>query len=358
MRPHAIFFCLPLLLPACTDGFVYFPVDEGGQHREAQAEDIDIIRLTPENIASFTRPAAGHVATSMPKGGRWNYLVGPGDILDIIVFDHPELTLPAGPQRAAKDSGFRVQADGTFYYPFIGQVQAEGRPLEAIREEVTRRLAEYVPEPQLEVRVAAFNSQSVVVSGEVKMPQRLEMTTSPRSLVEAISEAGGFTENADMRRVRVQRGNRFYDVDVEGYLSAGLAGNNPMLRSGDVVSVLRKTAREAYLMGEIVTPGPVDLSLDTVSLTQALAKQGGVRATRSDARGVFVFRNIRGRMTVFQLETSSPTGLLLGTRFVLEPGDVVYVTRNPLQRWNDTISKLLPTVQATNLTAATDNALN
>ena len=189
------------------------------------------------------------------------------------------------------------------------------------------------------------------------MPQRLEMTTSPRTLLEAISEAGGFTEDADMRRVRVQRGNQFYDVDVEGYLSAGMTANNPMLRSGDVVSVLRKRAQEAYLMGEISEAGPVDLSLDTVSLTQALALQKGVRSTRSDARGVFVFRNVRGRMTVFQLETSSPTGLLLGTRFVLEPGDVVYVTRNPLQRWNDTISKLLPTVQATNVVAATDGAL-
>ncbi|KFI27074.1 polysaccharide export protein Wza [Haematobacter missouriensis] len=357
MRQHAIFFCLPLILTACTDGFVYFPVDESGQQRAAQEENVDIIRLTAENIGSFTQPAKGHVATSMPRGGRWNYLVGPGDILDIIVFDHPELTLPAGPQRAAKDSGFRVQADGSFFYPFIGQVRAEGRPLEQIREEVTRRLAEYVPEPQLEVRVAAFNSQSVVVSGEVKMPQRLEMTTSPRTLLEAISEAGGFTEDADMRRVRVQRGNQFYDVDVEGYLSAGMTANNPMLRSGDVVSVLRKRAQEAYLMGEISEAGPVDLSLDTVSLTQALALQKGVRSTRSDARGVFVFRNVRGRMTVFQLETSSPTGLLLGTRFVLEPGDVVYVTRNPLQRWNDTISKLLPTVQATNVVAATDGAL-
>lgn len=357
MRRHAIFVCL-LCLPACTDGFVYFPVDEAGQAQAAREQDVDIIRLTPQNIASFASPAAGHTATAMPKGGRWNYHVGPGDILDIIVFDHPELTLPAGPQRAAKDSGFRVQADGTFYYPFIGQVQAEGRPLEAIRVEVTRRLAEYVPEPQLEVRVAAFNSQSVVVSGEVKMPQRLEMTTSPRTLVEAISEAGGFTENADQRRVRVQRGSRFYVVDVEGYLSSGIAGNNPMLQSGDVISVLRKTPKEAYLLGEIASPGTVDLSLDTVSLTQALSQQAGVRATRSDARGVFVFRNMKGRMTVFQLEISSPTGLLLGTRFVLEPGDVVYVTRNPLQRWNDTISKLLPTVQATNLTASTDNILN
>ena len=85
-----------------SDGFVYFPVDESGQERAAQEENVDIIRLTPDNIASFAQPTKGHVATSMPRGGRWNYLVGPGDILDIIVFDHPELTLPAGPQRAAK----------------------------------------------------------------------------------------------------------------------------------------------------------------------------------------------------------------------------------------------------------------
>jgi polysaccharide biosynthesis/export protein len=49
---------------------------------------------------------------------------------------------------------------------------------------------------------------------------------------------------------------------------------------------------------------------------------------------------------VFQLDTSNPAGLLLGTRFVLEPSDVVYILRSPLQRWNDTISRLLPSVQA------------
>jgi polysaccharide export outer membrane protein len=53
-----------------------------------------------------------------------------------------------------------------------------------------------------------------------------------------------------------------------------------------------------------------------------------------------------GKITVFQLETSSPTGMLIGTRFVLEPLDVVYAVRSPLQKWNDAISGLLPSVQA------------
>ncbi|MDP1576438.1 MAG: sugar ABC transporter substrate-binding protein, partial [Cypionkella sp.] len=90
-----------------------------------------------------------------------------------------------------------------------------------------------------------------------------------------------------------------------------------------------------------------DLSLEPVTLTQALTRQGGVDGLRADARGVFVFRSVGAQMMVFQLETASPVGLLLGTRFVLSAGDVVYVTRSPLQRWNDTISRLLPTVQAT-----------
>ena len=84
-----------------------------------------------------------------------------------------------------------------------------------------------------------------------------------------------------------------------------------------------------------------------MTLTQALTRQGGVDGLRADARGVFVFRSVGAQMMVFQLETASPVGLLLGTRFVLEAGDVVYVSRSPLQRWNDTISRLLPTVQAT-----------
>ncbi len=89
---------------------------------------------------------------------------------------------------------------------------------------------------------------------------------------------------------------------MQGFLRAGITQNNPVLRNGDVVNVPRRRAEEAYLLGEV---------------------------TR-----------------IFQLDTSTPTGLLLGTRFVLEPGDVVYVVRSPLQRWNDTISRLLPTVQA------------
>lgn len=347
MRAFGVLIACLLSLGACTDGFVSFPVTEDAQEVYREDTDVEIIRLDATNIGSFSSPARGHSRASIPSPQQWDYKVGVGDILNVIVFDHPELTLPAEPQRSAEETGFRVQADGTFFYPFIGQVQARGRVPEEIRAEVTQRLSEFIPSPQLEVRVAAFNSQSIVVSGEVKAPNRQPLTTVPLTLIEAVTAAGGLTDTGDARKVSIQRGGTRYSVDLAGYLQGGIAANNPILRSGDVVFVPRRRAEEAYLLGQVRKPDVIDLSLEPVTLTQAITRKGGLLEGKADARGVFVFRSREaGKITVFQLETSSPTGMLIGTRFVLEPADVVYVVRSPLQKWNDTISGLLPTVRA------------
>lgn len=342
-----------LALAGCADGYVQFPLTPEGQR--ALPEDIEVVVLESGNIGDFTRPARGHRPSTLPAGRGWTYTVGPGDILSVIVFNHPELTLPAGAQRSAAESGFQVAADGTFTYPFIGQVRASGRPVEQIRGDISQRLATYIPDPQVEVRVAAFNAQSVVIAGEVGSPNRQALTAVPLSLIEAINAAGGFTDAADLRAVTVQRGGQMYHVDVQGFLSGGLTQNNPLLRNGDVVNVPRRRAEEAYLLGELGRPSALDLAREPITLTQAITRSGGLTPARADARGVLVFRIHNGRTRVFQLDTSNPAGLLLGTRFVLEPGDVVYVLRSPLQRWNDTIVRLLPSVQAAQVIDAAVN---
>ncbi|MCC6007572.1 MAG: polysaccharide biosynthesis/export family protein [Rhodobacteraceae bacterium] len=346
MKRLVFAFFAAVLVAGCTDGTISFPVTEDSQR--GIEEDVEIIRLTESNIEQFTMPARAFQPTRLQANRMWDYRVGTGDILSVIVFDHPELTLPAGPQRTAAESGFRVQRDGTFFYPFVGQVMASGRTPEEVRAELTERLSEYIPNPQLEVRVAEFNAQIVVVSGEVKSPNRQRLTTAPLSLAEAVNAAGGLTERADSRNVTLQRGGVVYSVDLQGFLSAGIRQNNPILRDGDVINVPRREATEAYLLGEIRRPDVIDLSQDRITLTQAITRRGGINELRADARGIFVFRAGHPRIRVFQLDVSSPTGILLGTRFVLEPGDVIYITRSPLQRWNDTITRILPTVRAVN----------
>lgn len=332
-------------LAACTDGAVSFPLETNGQDK--LNDNIEVVVLNADNIGNFSSPAKGHTPSTLKNGDRWEYLVGVGDILSVIVFDHPELTLPAGPQRSVAESGFEVGSDGTFTYPYVGSIPATGRSLNEIRLELAQRLSTIIPEPQVDVRMAAYNAQAIVVSGEVRTPNRQPLTAVPLTLVEAINAAGGATEVADLRDVHIQRGGRQYHVDLQGYFAAGLTQNNALLRNGDVVNIPRRRATEAYLLGEVARPNVVDLSQDVVTLTQAIARLGGLQQTRADARGVLVFRTLEDKTRVFQLDTSNPAGLLLGTHFVLEPGDVIYVLRSHLQQWNDTIARLLPTVQAT-----------
>lgn len=349
----ALVCCFGLL--ACADGSSSFPVTTDKQ--AALDDRVAVVRLDEGNIGAFDRDAPPSQGADLPGPVRWNYRVGPGDILSVLVFNHPELTMPAGPQRSAAESGFRVQSDGTFFYPFVGQVQAAGLAPEEIRANLMVGLAEYITDPQLEVRVAAFNSQAINITGAVAAPQRIALTTVPLTLIDAVNAAGGLDPDADPGRVTVQRNGRSYRVDLEGFLERGMASNNPMLGAGDVVYVPAREAQEVFILGEVGRPAGIDLAGETLSLTQALARQGGLDELRADARGIFVFRGNSDNMTVFQLSVESPSGFLLGTRFNLEPGDVVYVTRSPRQRWNDTILGLLPTVSAVNTTKTTVDGL-
>lgn len=347
MRSGILLALTAILLAGCDVTKSDFPVRTEAVRTEVEqmATNVTIIRLSADNIDAFNKPRnlSGR-QTTMPSGGDWDYRVGVGDVIDIVVWDHPDLTMPAGERRTPQESGLRVQADGTFFYPYVGQVQASGRTPDQIRADLRTRLAEFIPDPQIEVRVASYKSQAVSVTGEVTSPSRQPLTDTPLTLLDAINAAGGLTPDADSRAVLVRRGSETFTVDLEAFFERAVAGNNPLLRAGDVVSVPKLALQEAYLLGQIVKPSTVDLTHENVTLTQALTRVGGLTEESADARGIFVFRDTPTGITVYQLDASNPTAYLIGTRFVILPQDVIYVTSAPLHRWNRLISSLLPSL--------------
>lgn len=120
------------------------------------------------------------------------YRVGPEDILNITVWDHPELTIPAGAYRSAEESGIEIQANGKIFYPFAGNFSVINMTVNQIRGTLTARLKTYIQNPQISVRVAGYNSQKVQVLGSVKQPQTLPIKSAPLSLMQAINDSGGF----------------------------------------------------------------------------------------------------------------------------------------------------------------------
>lgn len=137
----------------------------------------------------------------------YQYKIGAGDILTIVVYDHPELTNPQGEYISPEESGMPVNTDGTIDYPFIGRVEVAGLTVEQLADLLKEKLATYIQSPQINVRVSMFNYEKVQVLGEVMMEKTLPITNVPLSLLDAVNAAGGFNLNtADAKYIYVIRG--------------------------------------------------------------------------------------------------------------------------------------------------------
>lgn len=282
---------------------------------------------------------------SVPK---YDYYIGRGDVLNIIVYDHPELTIPAGSERSAAESGNVVHSDGTIFYPYVGQVKVAGRTVHDVRNEIQRRLADFIAEPQVDVKVAAYNSQKAYVTGQVNTPGQFPITNVPLRVLDAISQAGGLTDMANWRDVILSRDNADTSLSVYEMLVYGDLSQNLLLEDGDVLHVPEVGNQQIFVMGQVIEPASFAMGNTRLSLTAAIAQAGGIDESSANASGIFVIRRnpIPSDIyaTVYQLDASNAAAFVLGSQFMLEPTDVVYVTSAPLARWNRVLRLLLPSL--------------
>lgn len=330
---------------------------------------VEVRAITPElirrlNLAPRPEGVLQHLDGIIPDDpANYDYLVGRGDVLSIIVYDHPELTIPAGSMRSAVESGNVVHADGAIFYPHIGKVYVAGRTVREVRDEIQWRLADYIAKPQVDVSVAAFRSQRVYVTGQVGEPGSLPITNVPVRVLDAVSASGGLTQNANWHNVVLTRGDRNIELSVFDMLTFGDLAQNLVLKDGDVLHIPDVGNQQVYVMGEVQNPTSFGLGNSRVSLTNAVSQAGGIREGTANASGIFVIRrnpdNSEKFATVYQLNARNATAFVLGSEFMLQPSDVVYVTAAPIARWNRVLAQILPTVtamyQATRIGESADN---
>ncbi len=326
-------------------GFPGVDIDSGsGLPANVNAISIDAAVLS--NPAELAVPAGDAGSPPPVSLTRWDYRIGRGDVLSIVVWDHPQLTIPAGPLRTPAEAGNTVHTDGSIFYPFIGTLQVVGKTVTEVRRAIAAGLSNVIPNPQVDVSVAKFGSKRVHVTGAVKVPRSIPVTNLPRTVMDAIELAQGFSELADVQRVKLLRDDIEYVLNLELYLKKGDKRQNPRLEPDDIVVVPESIGHGVYVLGEVSQPGPVPLpGLRRISLTDALARSGGIEKRSANARGVFVFRAMPDEtVNVYQLDVTDPLAFLLGTRFPLVSNDVVYVTSAPAARWNRVISNIIPSL--------------
>lgn len=278
------------------------------------------------------------------------YTIEKGDILSIVVWDHPELTPAAGDGVAAADtgaavtpsSGFTVDHEGLIQFPYAGEIKVAGMTEDQARRTLTSKLSKYIRDPKITLRVKSYRSKRVYVDGEVRTPGLQAIDDIPMTLMEAINRAGGMLPTADQSQILLSRNGMTYRVNLPELVQKNVNPSSIMLTPGDVVRVVSREDSKVFVSGEVNVPRALTMRNGRLTLNEALGETGGISPLSGDASQVYVIRRSGEEPLVYRLDANASGAMALAEGFELEPKDVVYVAATPLMNWHRTISQLLP----------------
>jgi polysaccharide export outer membrane protein len=158
-----------------------------------------------------------------------DYVIGPGDVLDISVWNNEALT-----------KAVTVLPDGKIHFPLINEILAGGKTLAVLEKELKTKLHPFVPDPELSVMVGQVNSMLVYVIGKVNNPGRLVLNTNV-NVLQALATAGGLNTFAKRNKIKIFREEngktRILPFEYDKVSEGENLERNVLLVRGDVVVV-------------------------------------------------------------------------------------------------------------------------
>jgi len=252
--------------------------------------------LVASLFLSFSPTASEENVVDATTAGA-DYRVGVGDLLEISVFGFDQF-----------HKTLRIGGAGTIRLPLLEEVAVEGRTVSEIEEMLSRLLkeAELFKDPDVNVKVQEYRSQTVFVLGRVRQPGQYHLTR-PSRLIDVLSMAGGVQdERADDRAIieryresaeatnssaaadpAAKKPVETISVDLEELLENGDLSLNHWVLDGDVVTVPEREIKEFFIIGEVNRPGAFEMDPDEgLLLSQALARAGGPMKTAKLGKGI------------------------------------------------------------------------
>ena len=339
-----------------------FALLAGGSWLFAPALALDSgLGLAPSVVASSNDPLQNDV-----------YVIGPGDVLGLQLFDAPEISGPLD-----------VLSDGSVSLPLVGSVVLSGLTLKQASTWVRELFSDQLLRPELQLKVMRPRPIRVSVVGAVERPGLYSLTTNeavqiegvpasslsgPPTLVDAIQKAGGITQQANLREVQLQRrlpGTpvrfKLARVNLLELLTKGDQLQNPYLFDGDTIKLGRAedTPAEALelaatnlspkvidvnVIGEVNRPGPLKL-MANAPLVQAVLGAGGLKDLRANGSNVELLRiNRNGTASLKRFRFKMGSAPSNETNPPLRQGDTVRVGRSLLAKGSDAVGAVSQSV--------------
>ena len=290
-----------------------------------------------------------------------NYLLGPGDLIEISILDFPDT-----------NRTIEVLNNGGLQIPFIGLVNIEGLTIDEAKQLITEKLSRELLRPDIELFLIRQRNIRFTIAGEVQMPGFYTFQSSETggiqnlnaTLVAALQKAGGITPEADISNIIMTRklpggkeDRKFANIDLTSLIFDGNMSQNPVLQDGDFINVnkssneskkaalikktnLSPTQISVYVVGEVKTPGMIKLRSNTPLVQGVLAAGGPVAGRSSNAdvelirvnnKGSAIFKKYKLDLTQKNTDENNP---------ILNNGDTIRIKRNSFAVATDSIGTL------------------
>jgi polysaccharide export outer membrane protein len=348
---------LAAVLAGCTSLGAAGP--SSGQVRQIEGESyagnqIALVELDPQTwqrVSAFEQSQS--LARRLGESGAGDVLIGPGDVLDIALWEAPPAVLfGGGGVIPGLDAGAQnravlqqvVDGAGAITIPFAGRIEAGGRTPAEVERMIVARLTGRANDPQASVRLIQNDSRNVTVLGEVAQSRRVPIGPRGERLLDIIASAGGTRAPVHQTTVRVSRAGDAATMPLDAIIAD--PAQNIRMRPEDVVTVLHQPY-SFIALGAVARSAEIPFEGRGISLAQALARTGGLRDDKANIRGVFVFRledpsaltpearattqaTEDGRIpVVYRLDLSDARGFFVAQDFMIRDQDVIYVSTAP-----------------------------
>jgi polysaccharide export outer membrane protein len=306
-------------------------------------------------------------------------VVGPGDILEVTIWEAPPAALFGSSVASRTDfspetsrgtalPAFLVGPSGKISIPFAGMVPVAGLTLRQIEQEVTARLQGKAHLPQVMVRLASNATATVTVVGEVTKSTNMPLTPKGERLLDALAAAGGTKEAINKTSVQISRNGTVTTMPLEAVI--GDPRQNIILRTGDVVTAFYQPY-SFTVMGATGRNDEIKFESTGLTLAQALGRMGGLQDGRADPKGLFLFRwedpalvpdragattRPDGRVpVVYRVNLRDTATFFAMQHFAVRDKDVLFVSNSPVAEFQRFIGVV---AQAFIPISTVDNALN
>lgn len=341
------------------------------QFQQSDSERLQLIKVDNSNIAFLGAQRIQSINSEFKKTfpGKKNQILGIGDQLLISIWEASGDGLFSTTEKKQTDIQATIDENGVIFIPYVGLIEVAEKSIENVREVISLGLKGKALEPQVQVKLLNNISNTIVAIGEVVKPGIYPIPVGGIKLLEALSVAGGSQLQSFETLVSVVRSEDIGEIRLDAVLSD--ANNNIWLQAKDTVQVTN-SPKSFTALGAVRSQKKYNFENQSLSLSEALAKAGGLMDDISDSSGVFLFRyepiailqdNGSGLAStaqddlkipvIYQMDLSKAESFFLASQFMLQDKDLIYVSTAPAREYNkflDTFVKPLLDMGRTGIT--------